>query len=341
MVGINIPESLITLSKRSIHSNSSHPIGIIKDRILGYFGSSFKSFEHFDPKVSVQDNFDSLLIPETHVSRSLSDTYYFDKNTVLRTHTSAHQATLLKQGENRFLVCGAVFRRDEIDSSHYPIFHQMEGVKIIPGASKDEIVNDLKNTLSGLVEFLFPTCSYEMVPSYFPFTDPSFEIEVEWNSRKLEILGSGVIHSTILSNCSVKDSGWAFGLGLERLAMVLFDIPDIRLFWSEDPRFSSQFSQGEITKFQPYSKYPPCYKDLSFWIPKNYSSNDLFEHVRESFGDLVESVNLIDQFSKDGKTSHCYRINCRSLDRSLQNEEVDQKMYVLREMLALRGFELR
>ena len=119
--------------------------------------------------------------------------------------------------------------------------------------------------------------------------------------------------------------GWAFGLGLERIAMVLFDIPDIRLFWSKDVRFLSQFEKGEILKFIPFSKYPSCYKDISFWCAPTFHDNDFAEIVRDLAGDLVESVTLIDTFThpKTGKSSKCYRINYCSMERTLANSEVD------------------
>ena len=86
--------------------------------------------------------------------------------------------------------------------------------------------------------------------------------------------------------------GWAFGIGLERLAMKLFNIPDIRLFWSEDPRFLSQFTENKISEFKPFSKYPPTYKDLAFWVPEDFSPNSLFDVVRGVAGDIVEKVSL-------------------------------------------------
>ena len=142
--------------------------------------------------------------------------------------------------------------------------------------------NDLKQVLTGLCKHLFgQDIEMRWNSDYFPFTDPSFEVEVKYMGQWLEVLGSGVIHDQVLTNAgiSVHDKiGWAFGLGLERLAMILFAIPDIRLFWTQDERFLSQFREGTITKFEPYSKYPPCYKDVSFWIP----------HPEDEAGDKVE-----------------------------------------------------
>lgn len=142
----------------------------------------------------------------------------------------------------------------------------------------------------------------------------------------LEVLGCGVLQQQIVRNAGLGEQvGWAFGLGLERLAMVLFDIPDIRLFWSKDARFISQFKDGEITTFKPYSKYPACYKDVSFWHDSDFHENNLCEVVREIAGDIVEQVAVVDEFMhpKTQRQSKCYRITYRHMDRNLTNEEID------------------
>lgn len=171
---------------------------------------------------------------------------------MLRTHTSAHQSTFIKQGLPGFLVTGDVYRRDEIDSSHYPVFHQMEGVRLfengdLPAYTERSVgvkavEDDLKNILGGLAQHLFGDVEMRWVDTYFPFTNPSFELEVFFKGDWLEVLGCGVVEQEIIRHAGKGEQlGWAFGLGLERLAMVLFSIPDIRLFWSEDPRFLDQF----------------------------------------------------------------------------------------------------
>lgn len=202
---------------------------------------------------------------------------------------------------------------------------------------------DLKALLSGLSQHLFGVTEYTWREDRFPFTHPSFELEVKFGERWLEVLGCGVIHDKVIENAVQQRGsplngqvGWAFGLGLERLAMVLFDIPDIRLFWTQDERFLSQFRKGEITKFRPYSKYPICYKDVSFWLPDSgLHVNDVYEVIRNEAGDLVEKVEHFDQFvnKKTGKTSHAYRVNYRSMDRSLLNSEIDQIQERVRQKL--------
>ena len=144
-------------------------------------------------------------------------------------------------------------------------------------------------------------------------------------------------------------TGWAFGLGLERLAMILFDVPDIRLFWSKDDRFLKQFKgaaerRGKKLKFVPFSKYPVCYKDVAFWHPEGFHDNDISELVREVAGDVAEDVSLISSFQhpKTGRMSRCYRISYRSMERTLTNVEVDDLQAELcRRLVAKLAVELR
>jgi len=214
------------------------------------------------------------------------------------------------------------------------------------------VEQDLKSALEELARELFGDVKMRWVDAYFPFTDPSYELEIYFNGEWLEVLGCGVVHRNITKAVGRDDQvGWAFGLGLERLAMVLFSIPDIRLFWSKDERFHSQFASGEIVTFQSYSKYPPCLKDISFWTSSvegvgdsTFHPNDLNEVVRDVAGDLVERVELIDEFvhPKTKRTSNCFRISFRSMDRSLTNEEIDLLQKQVREETVSRlGVELR
>lgn len=148
-------------------------------------------FDDLSPVVSAEDCFDAMLVPKDHVSRRPTDTYYVNPTTVLRAHTSAHEVPTMKQGVTSFLVTGDVYRRDEIDASHYPVFHQMEGVRIfteldanMPREEKVELVRDeLKKTLEGLVAELFGDVEMRWVEAYFPFTEPSLELEIFFNVR--------------------------------------------------------------------------------------------------------------------------------------------------------------
>jgi phenylalanyl-tRNA synthetase alpha chain len=257
----------------------------------------------------------------------------------------------------------------------------MEGVKVFTGdnVTDEEVMDDLKRTLEGLAVHLFgPETKCRWVDEYFPFTHPSLELEILYKRDNdnnggggddeneedwLEVLGCGVMRPEILHNGLAKSKdgsssakAWAFGLGLERLAMILFEIPDIRLFWTSDERFWKQFSEDTITKFQPYSKYPPCYKDVSFWLNDGDSTsqqqehapfhvNELLDILRGVAGDLVENVQLVDQFvhPKTQRESRCYRITYRSMDRSLTNEEIDELQETFRQKIQtdLHSVELR
>jgi phenylalanyl-tRNA synthetase alpha chain len=267
-------------------------------------------------------------------------------NTLLRTHTSAHQTELISSGETSFLVVGDCYRRDTIDATHYPIFHQMEGVRIFDKSkvSPSDVEKDMKHVLSQLFVFLLGnTTQVRWIDEYFPFTFPSFEMEVHFQNNWLEVLGCGLIHEQLLANCGKSDKiGWAFGQGLERLAMILYQITDIRLFWSSDPRFWGQFNDSHIDlshehlpQFQPYSKFPPCYKDISFWVGESFHENDFFEIVREIAQENVEDVILVSQFTHPTtkRVSHCYRINFRSMERNLTNEETNKMYFDLRKFL--------
>jgi len=326
----NIPLSIKNKIGKNLYQIPNHPICIIKNRIYEYFQNSREIFEGLSPYVDVQSNFDDLLIPTDHPSRSKSDTFYSDDKTVLRTHTSAHQTGFMKEGRSNFLVTGDVYRKDEIDAFHYPVFHQMEGVSIL-GSKIDpiEVCNRIKQDLGGLIEFLFPNCEYKFVDTYFPFTEPSCEVEVLLNNKWVEVLGAGVIRDKIMENCGLSHlSGWAFGLGLERLAMIFFEIPDIRYFWTDDERFTNQFQSGQITKFKEYSKYPSVVRDISFYYYDPFKPNDFYTILNDCSENLISKTEILDEFinPKTNQKSISYRIHFESLDRTLTSDEVNISM---------------
>ncbi|KAJ8041226.1 Phenylalanine--tRNA ligase, mitochondrial [Holothuria leucospilota] len=353
----------------NLHNERNHPLCIIKEQIRDFFYKRFLNkrgnplfsiYDNLSPVVTVWQNFDSVLVPKDHVSRRRGDNYYLNREYMLRAHTSAHQHELVKVGLDAFLVAGDVYRRDEIDATHFPVFHQMEGVQLFSDFELFEKCQDsslklftddqervpekqehhtleavklvefeLKHTLEDLARFLFGEgIETRWVVTDFPFTYPSFELEIKFQGEWLEVLGCGIMEQELLHSAGAGHKiGYAFGLGLERLAMVLFHIPDIRLFWSTDSRFRSQFEVPDPrkVKFKPFSKFPPVFYDISFWCPESgFISNDFYDLVRSVAGEMAEKVELIDEFCnpKTGKTSHCYRITYRSMDRTLTKEEV-------------------
>ncbi|KAK3387625.1 phenylalanyl-tRNA synthetase mitochondrial precursor [Podospora didyma] len=406
----NVPANVLAATTRKLHLQKDHPISITRQILESKFpGPTYKYHNDFDPVVSTVENFDSLGFPPDHPGRNRSDTYYINKDTLLRTHTSAHEAALFRARESPgYLISADVYRRDEVDRSHYPVFHQMEGARVWDRASvpngdivaaiyedlarlptHDIVVEDpnpphhpernplqakhhtaaeaeavaahLKQSLELMVVEIFSRAKaaavkqdpnfvdeplrVRWVEAYFPFTSPSWELEVYYAGDWLEVLGSGVTTQEIHINSGVPSQiGWAFGIGLDRIAMLLFQIPDIRLFWSQDERFLSQFAGvsdnlGTLKRFIPFSKYPACYKDVSFWLRStsaaggnskaanahDFHENDVMEVIRNVAGDTVEDVKLVDDFThpKTGRKSMCYRINYRSLERTLTNAETN------------------
>ncbi|XP_020829478.1 phenylalanine--tRNA ligase, mitochondrial isoform X1 [Phascolarctos cinereus] len=366
----NIPEKILSKVGKNLHNRKYHPLWLVLERVkhhfykqyIGPYGTPlFSVFDGLSPVVTTWQNFDSLLIPADHPSRNKGDNYYLNRIHMLRSHTSAHQWNLIRAGLNAFLVVGDVYRRDQIDCHHYPVFHQLEAVRLFNkhqlfgdikdgeplqlfeqssrSAHKQEthtleavklVEFDLKQTLTKLVTHLFGDgLEIRWVDCYFPFTHPSFEMEINFQGEWIEVLGCGIMEQQLVNSAGARSNiGWAFGLGLERLAMMLYNIPDIRMFWSEDERFLKQFHVPNINQnvqFQPLSKYPALVNDISFWLPsQNYSENDFYDLVRTIGGDLVEKVDLIDKFEhpKTQRVSHCYRITYRHMEKTLTQEEV-------------------
>ncbi|KAL9622335.1 MAG: hypothetical protein Q9160_003346 [Pyrenula sp. 1 TL-2023] len=365
----NVPKQILDHVGRNLYLQSDHPLCLTRELVESAFPSDqgFNNRHEPHPVVTTKENFDDLGFPTDHPGRSKTDTYYVNQDHVLRTHTSAHELKLfselqteLPSGSHGYTLCSDVFRRDSIDRSHYPVFHQMEGARCWRLVTADQVLSpeertsrvgterqrclqaieqdlkqlpmwqhrngvpvashllqqaalDLKtedpnptfdletNPLQAShnspevelvashmklsIEFLIAKVFRQAqnagiisrsesprvrwVPAYFPFTSPSWELEVWWQGEWLELLGCGISKQQLLVGAGIPESiGWAWGIGIERLAMLLYGIPDIRLFWSKDQRFLSQFGAGKATMFREFSKYPECYKDIAFWLPE-------------------------------------------------------------------------
>ena len=373
------------------HSRSKHPVQIIKQEIYDFFDTTYRKrgvpiftqIDHLSPVVTVAQNFDSVLVPKDHVAREKKDNYYINENYMLRAHTSAHQVDLLKAGLSAFLCTGDVYRRDTVDRSHYPIFHQMEGLRVFTQAELANMLADdtgfnihdssqertecqqagfstdamgllevnLKRTLEALVKRLFGAdVEFRIVDTTFPFTHPSWEIEVYYRDEWLEVLGCGIIEQRVLENAGITDRiGWAFGLGLERLAMRLFDVDDIRVFWSEDERVTSQFEQfdGDYANFNfldPKKNIEPKPFDTAMWIIDGFNEMDFYDMARSCDpDDVIEKIELIDVFThpKTGQTSHCYRTFYRGLAKGTAFSDVEHIDRAIRERVTEQGLTLR
>src|SRR3989338_7195109 len=304
--------------------------------------SKVKSLEGFDviqiPEI-IPTNilFDLFNMPPGHPARSKSDTYYIGDDYVLRTHDTVfwyyylNHLEIKKRIENKEtlgVICyGKVYRKDEIDRSHMNVFHQFGGLYIGHDDKKTITPDDLKNALSEVARSIFGDVNFRFYDHNFPYTDPSFEMEAEINGQWIEMLGSGMARKSVLANFGLTGyHGWAFGFGLERLAIASMSLPDIRLLWSEDERVKKQLRLGQ--EFKEVSKYPPITRDISFVVKKDFIPNNYFDLIRDLGGDLVEEVRLLDSYENESKfgsgtTSYTYRIVYRSNERTLTTEEID------------------
>ena len=307
---------------------------------------AIEDFKNFDiiqvPEIaSTAVHFDLFNFPSDHPARSKSDTYYLDANHVLRTHTTVMWYYYLRDEKIKerikanetvgALSYGKVYRKDEIDRNHMNVFHQVDGWYLVPRAQRIITITDLRNILVKIVQAIFgKDIKYRFNEETFPFTDPSIEVEIEINGKWIEVVGSGVVRGSVLKNLGVDPeqyNGWAFGFGLERLAIVSMELPDIRLLWSEDERVKKQLKLGN--KFKEVSKYPPVTRDISFVVKNTFVPNNYFDLIRDLGGDLVEEVKLLDKYENPekfgaDKVSYTYRIVYRSNSRTLANEEVDK-----------------
>ncbi len=232
----------LTLPSRGQRSGSLHPVSLTLREIEKLFSQA--GFEVVDgPEIEDNyHNFEALNIPEDHPARAMHDTFYFGEDSLLRTHTSNVQIRYMKENKPPFRIIapGRVYRSDS-DMTHTPMFHQVEGLMV----DEDITFAHLKGLLEDFVKHFFSSdIATRFRPSYFPFTEPSAEVDIMGSRGWLEILGCGMVHPKVLENVGIDSerySGFAFGMGVERLAMLKYDIDDLRMFFENDMRFLEQF----------------------------------------------------------------------------------------------------
>ena len=325
------------------------PVKILVDQIVKL--PRFKDFDLVSiPKITtVENEFDILNSPKDHPTRKETDTFFLDSTNHLRTQMTVMWPYYLKDvgvlkrletdGELMALAPGIVYRKDEIDRKHFPAFHQVDGLLICRKDKKIITLEDLKEVEVDMTKSIFgEDIEYRFLVDSFPFTDPSVQIEIKYGDDWMEILGSGLVHTQVLKNLGIDPeiyNGWAFGVGIERLAMVKMGIPDIRIMWSNDKRITSQFKDIS-SKFKEVSKYPETSRDISFIIDKGINLNNYYEIVRDFAENLIEEVKLIDEFENEekfgkDKKSYTFRIVYRSPEKTLTNEEVNKIQEEIRE----------
>lgn len=245
----------VTLPGKRPQFGAKHPLSIVLDEIKEIFiGMGFEIAD--GPEVETDYyNFEALNIPKDHPARDTQDTFYINENILLRTQTSPVQVRVMEQKKPpiRIISPGQVYRSDALDATHSPLFHQIEGLVVDKGIT----FADLKGTLETFIKRLYGEDSVvRFRPHHFPFTEPSAEVDVQCFNCKgegcrlckgegwIEILGCGMVHPKVLSNCGIDPdvySGFALGMGLERVVMRRYNIDDIRLFYENDVRFLKQF----------------------------------------------------------------------------------------------------
>lgn len=234
----------ITLPGRGQHTGSIHPVTQVQERICQFFTKSGFTVETGPEVEDDYHNFEALNIPSHHPARAMHDTFYFDATHLLRTHTSGVQIRTMetRQPPIRIVCPGRVYRCDS-DQTHSPMFHQIEGLYVAEHTSFAELKGLLVNLLN---EFFEKELTVRFRPSYFPFTEPSAEVDImDERGKWLEVLGCGMVHPDVLKAAGIdpeKYSGFAFGLGVERFAMLRYGISDLRMFYQNDVRFLRQFA---------------------------------------------------------------------------------------------------
>ncbi|NCF29787.1 MAG: phenylalanine--tRNA ligase subunit alpha [Gammaproteobacteria bacterium] len=235
----------VTLPGRGQAAGGLHPITRTLERIEDFFAQV--GFEvATGPEVeSDYNNFEALNIPGHHPARAMQDTFYFSDGTLLRTHTSPVQIRVMSDSQPpiRIIAPGRVYRCDAPDMTHAPMFHQVEGLMV----GEDVSFAHLKGMVMDFLRHFFEEdLDVRFRPSYFPFTEPSAEVDIRGKSGWLEVMGCGMVHPRVLENVNIDSeryTGFAFGMGAERLAQLRYGINDLRLFFDNDLRFLEQFSQ--------------------------------------------------------------------------------------------------
>ncbi len=332
----------IALSDLTRKTNS--PLNAVIKTVINL--PSFQEFDIIDtPEViSPVVVFDLFNFPKDHPARNASDTYYVNDENILRPHTSlmwkyyfdlpAVKEQLEKYGSVGALSYGKVYRRDEIDWQHSNVLHQFDGLFVCRKDIKKISQVDLENICSEVTHSLLRKKAKEkFCVDKFPYTDPSIEMDIAWDDKWVEVNGAGIVHPQVLRNLGIDAdlyNGWAFGFGVDRLAMLKMRIPDIRLLRSEDKRVTKQLENINNT-YEPVSKYPPVVRDISFVVDKkSFNLNAYYDTVRDTVSDqYIEEMKILDEYENDkkfgkDKISYTFRIVYRHIERTLTNEEVNE-----------------
>lgn len=336
-------------------SRQSHAISLLYKRVADYMreaheGSDVRVYRK-NPIVTVADNYDNLLFAADNISRSSTYTHYVDNKRVLQTHTTAQIPGILRElaatrkdwNDVVILLPGLAYRRDVTDEKHVGQVHMLEMWRIVKtGKDKPIVKDDLLKVVKGVANTAAPGWKLRIIDSPHPYTKQGIEVNAVLGNRDIEILECGLINDQILENAgfdSSEYSGWALGMGLDRLVMTLKDISDIRYLRSTNPKIAAQMK--DLEKYHEVSSQPAIRRDMSYGVPTSYVEEDVNEDIREALGDkqnILESVEILSEtaygdlpqkiqerlgISSDQKNV-LVRITLRHLERTLENKEANK-----------------
>ncbi len=332
-----------------------HAISLLYERVAEYMRHAHIKSDvrvyRKDPIVTVADNYDNLLIASDNISRSSTYTHYVDKEHILRTHTTAQIPAILRElaatrndwNDVVILLPGLAYRRDVTDKKHVGQVHMLEMWRIVKtGKDKPIVKDDLLAVVKGVANTAAPGWKLRIIDSPHPYTKQGIEVNAVLGDRDIEILECGLINDQILANAGLDPqeySGWALGMGLDRLVMTLKDIPDVRYLRSTNPKIAAQMK--DLEKYHEVSSQPAIQRDMSYSVPAGYVEEDINEDIREALGDkqnILESVEILSETAyKDlppkiqerlgiasDQKNVLVRITLRHLERTLENKEANQ-----------------
>jgi phenylalanyl-tRNA synthetase alpha chain len=334
-------------------SPQPHAIKMVYENIVAYMRAAHPTSDvtvyRKDPIVTVRDNYDNLRISKDNISRSSTYTHYVDTDHVLRTHTSAHLPGILRELSTRsdwtdvvILLPGLAYRRDVSDKKHVSEVHMLEMWRVVKNSDHPTVTkDDLLKVVHGVAATAAPGWNLRIENSPHPYTKEGIEVNAVNGDRDIEILECGLINDVILEAAGLDPtaySGWALGMGLDRLVMTLKNIPDIRYLRSTNPKITAQMQN--LAPYQEVSSQPAIKRDMSYSVPDTYVEEDISADIREALGDksdTLEEVEILGETHYESlppiarerlgctpnQKNVLVRITLRHLERSITNDEAN------------------
>lgn len=337
-------------------SKEPHVIKIVYEKIKQKIEETHSDSEvevyRENPVVTIEDNYDNLLIAKDNISRSSTYTHYIDEKHILRTHTSANIPGILRNLAKQddwqdvvILLPGLAYRRDVSDKKHVGEVHMLEMWRIVKNTKRHTITKGgLLEVVHNVASVAAPGWRLRIEDSPHPYTNQGIEVNAVKGDRDIEILECGLIKEKILQNAGLDPeeySGWALGMGLDRLVMTLKDVPDVRYLRSSNSRIAEQMK--DLQPYQEVSNQPAIKRDMSYSVPKEYVEEDISSDIRDALAENVDSLEEVEILSEtsyrdlpevarqklgilEGQKNMLVRVTLRHLEKTLTNEEAN-KMY--------------